>query len=1382
MEDNWQGGVKISELPSITEIGVDDYLLITDVSLETTNKVTVGELASLITGPNSVTSVAGRTGDVVLSIPDIEGLQDSLGGLGDSIFELSNIVNDLVDTQDDYLPENNPTFTGVLTGPTTSLTSLGLQEGAFPIRTISLTGGNKDQFLFSHLIKTPTIGSTTNTGTSINMNYNNGGIDLIPSGGQPVRVNGALSVGTIDNVNQVRNYFGTVQLGNFFKNSQTGGTVQTVGQTLVSVGSGTFANTGGTNVSLNINPTYNQTGTGSNTDLLINRTEAALGSGVQKLFDAQVGGVSKFSIDNQGRVRGTDSTPLTIFNMGYVNPITDTIGIDFRYGNSTNTENYSAGRIETIKGSGGSSSMALRYGANSTTTTVGLHLSNLGNVTIGNGTTDNLTDKLQVTGSANITGNVNVSSVIASNTVAAPIVTRAGSNQTLTFQNNSWSTAGSSINALGGTITNPSGDFTGLALRPTYNQTGTAGSTDLLINRTETAIGSGSHKLIDVQVGGSSKFSVSNTGVIRSYIAGEDLLTVDNTSDGRLRIDATGPHGQWIELVPRGIGGAPNLSAQSAMYITIGGIPQILIDNGYIRPNTSDPIQIRTHNPLGKGLAVRGLASQVGNLQEWQNSSGTALASVDKDGNIVSSGNMTAGFITTSSGGQFQSIFLAGTTLRTAGSNTTLNIQGGGFNNTIAGGVGVNFFSGGNAITTPSGLFTGVSITPTYNQTGTAGATDLLINRTETVIGSGSHRLIDAQVGGVSRFIVSNTGNVSTNIGQTSGTFSLGDRQFTWSAGNPLLYSGGFHITQGLTVNSISAQTSGQNFMAGGLRLGNAPIDANYMLTAQGNANFYKTYTNGNGSSPLFSISPIYNQTGTAGGTDLLINRTETAIGSGIHRLIDAQVSGVSQFNVTNTGSVNAQGSYVTTTGSFITTTGNFSTTTGDIFAGGSITGNTGLFNKGMRAATTADYTGTAITAAVGINPASNNFISKLTAKLGLSNIVAWAWDLVNNGTSYDNNLVLDRGNVGIGVAPTIAGYSGVLNLPSATTANQGLWFGTDTNLYRSAANNLKTDDTFTAPEILVNGDPNYPLNLRSSGSISDIRVPAGGALRGGIINPDGSFQGPVFQFWGNSSGLPGQMYFDYGNQPTSAAIFRSGAGGAVTERMRMNVSGNMLIGTATDNGVDKLQVNGGINAPTLNMTTSSGKKLLLYPNDYGLGIGFGSMEYFVAGVGKHAFGTYASGSMAEWLKIEGGNTTLNLVNDGFLKLNNTSGFNSGYQQVANGNYFFQYNSRYSGGGFVYDGNGGASLIQATASGIYFCVAPTGVAGNALTYNYATRMFPSGNMVFANDSHLYNDTGSRLQVTGNIEILNNGGGIKMRQPDGTVRTVTLNNSGVLVVT
>jgi hypothetical protein len=63
------------------------------------------------------------------------------------------------------------------------------------------------------------------------------------------------------------------------------------------------------------------------------------------------------------------------------------------------------------------------------------------------------------------------------------------------------------------------------------------------------------------------------------------------------------------------------------------------------------------------------------------------------------------------------------------------------------------------------------------------------------------------------------------------------------------------------------------------------------------------------GSYNVFVVKSEYNQaSGTAANTDLLINRTQTAVGSGAQLLIDAQVGGVSKFSVSNVGDVNLTG------------------------------------------------------------------------------------------------------------------------------------------------------------------------------------------------------------------------------------------------------------------------------------------------------------------------------------------------------------------------------------------------------------------------------------------------------------------------------------------
>ena len=90
------------------------------------------------------------------------------------------------------------------------------------------------------------------------------------------------------------------------------------------------------------------------------------------------------------------------------------------------------------------------------------------------------------------------------------------------------------------------------------------------------------------------------------------------------------------------------------------------------------------------------------------------------------------------------------------------------------------------AITASSSVQSVFAVNPTINQSGTASYTALLINPTETATGSGTKRLIDAQVGGVSRFTVDNAGNVSASgtvqsngveVATVSGTQTLSNKR-----------------------------------------------------------------------------------------------------------------------------------------------------------------------------------------------------------------------------------------------------------------------------------------------------------------------------------------------------------------------------------------------------------------------------------------------------------------------------------------------------------------------------------------------------------------------------------------------------------------------------
>jgi hypothetical protein len=79
-------------------------------------------------------------------------------------------------------------------------------------------------------------------------------------------------------------------------------------------------------------------------------------------------------------------------------------------------------------------------------------------------------------------------------------------------------------------------------------------------------------------------------------------------------------------------------------------------------------ILVKTIYATDVPLAVRGAASQTGNLQEWQNSAGTVLAKVDKDGNV----NTSSSFVQTGTIGTTYAIDASGNQA-TYAANATVN-------------------------------------------------------------------------------------------------------------------------------------------------------------------------------------------------------------------------------------------------------------------------------------------------------------------------------------------------------------------------------------------------------------------------------------------------------------------------------------------------------------------------------------------------------------------------------------------------------------------------------------------------------------------------------------------------------------------------------------
>ena len=159
------------------------------------------------------------------------------------------------------------------------------------------------------------------------------------------------------------------------------------------------------------------------------------------------------------------------------------------------------------------------------------------------------------------------------------------------------------------------------------------------------------------------------------------------------------------------------------------------------------------------------------------------------------------------------------------------------------------------------GIFDGVTA---GKFAGSASGTSLAINEASGYAGN----LLDLQLNGTSKFSVDSAGTAT--VGKITGSGN------TLTIGTGLLFS----TTSALITAGTAGATAASTF------------------TMYSNAK-----TNTSGQNNVLSIAQTYNQTSsTASNTDLLINRTETAVGSGAQYLLDAQVGGTSKFNVTNTG------------------------------------------------------------------------------------------------------------------------------------------------------------------------------------------------------------------------------------------------------------------------------------------------------------------------------------------------------------------------------------------------------------------------------------------------------------------------------------------------
>ena len=280
-----------------------------------------------------------------------------------------------------------------------------------------------------------------------------------------------------------------------------------------------------------------------------------------------------------------------------------------------------------------------------------------------------------------------------------------------------------------------------ISLTPTINQTGTAGYTCLLVNPTESATGSGVKLLADLQVGGTSKFKVDSTGATTTATSSTvPTIYGSASSGGSLQLHST--------------------SHATKGFIYLGSSSGYDGANKRLGIGTQAPTHTLTLDSTATGLALYNTADQTTNYerlrQYWSSNVATIATESLGTGTLR---NLALGVIT---GGGFRGL----TVSASASSSGRLQLA----ESTSAANVAAAGVTG--SFTASSGVNVGLAVGATLAQTSTAGYTALQVNATETSTGSGTKRLIDAQVGGTSKFSVDNAGKVS--VSGTAATISSG--------------------------------------------------------------------------------------------------------------------------------------------------------------------------------------------------------------------------------------------------------------------------------------------------------------------------------------------------------------------------------------------------------------------------------------------------------------------------------------------------------------------------------------------------------------------------------------------------------------------------------
>jgi len=153
---------------------------------------------------------------------------------------------------------------------------------------------------------------------------------------------------------------------------------------------------------------------------------------------------------------------------------------------------------------------------------------------------------------------------------------------------------------------------------------------------------------------GSNTTVLGNTSTTQTWLYGSAIVLPTTVTIGSQGNDSgvVELYSGTVRLRPSSLGNYIFTLTQRGVDIGagVGDTVPVLKATRYADGNVGPVAQFVTGSTTHKGLVITGVASQTGNLQEWQNSSGSALLRVTSAGDIVRSGGTADLYIATDNG------------------------------------------------------------------------------------------------------------------------------------------------------------------------------------------------------------------------------------------------------------------------------------------------------------------------------------------------------------------------------------------------------------------------------------------------------------------------------------------------------------------------------------------------------------------------------------------------------------------------------------------------------------------------------------------------------------------------------------------------------------